>query len=89
MNKTLAIIPARGGSKGIPKKNIKYLNGKPLIYWTISAALKSKLEKAKKENKLPKIIIPVHLSGQSCSMKEIHNLSKKYGFKIYRNSCRN
>ncbi len=46
------------------------------------SALKSKLEKAKKENKLPKIIIPVHLSGQSCSMKEIHNLSKKYGFKI-------
>jgi CMP-N,N'-diacetyllegionaminic acid synthase len=34
----LAIIPARGGSKGIPRKNIKPLAGKPLIGWTIDAA---------------------------------------------------
>jgi len=33
----LFLIPARGGSKGIPKKNIKELNGKPLIYYTIDA----------------------------------------------------
>lgn len=38
----LAIIPARGGSKGIPRKNIKPLNGKPLIGYTIEEALKSK-----------------------------------------------
>lgn len=38
----LAIIPARGGSKGIPKKNIKDLCGKPLIQYTIEAAKKSK-----------------------------------------------
>ena len=38
----LAIIPARGGSKGIPKKNIKKLLGKPLIQYSISEALKSK-----------------------------------------------
>ncbi|GAB4461220.1 MAG: acylneuraminate cytidylyltransferase family protein [Bacteroidales bacterium] len=38
----LAIIPARGGSKGIPKKNIKLLAGKPLIAWTIEEAKKSK-----------------------------------------------
>ncbi|MBQ2870909.1 acylneuraminate cytidylyltransferase family protein [bacterium] len=38
----LAIIPARGGSKGIPRKNIKQLAGKPLIYHTIKAALDSK-----------------------------------------------
>ncbi|MHA1384773.1 MAG: acylneuraminate cytidylyltransferase family protein [Candidatus Helarchaeota archaeon] len=38
----LAIIPARGGSKGLPGKNIKLLNGKPLIVWTIEAGLKSK-----------------------------------------------
>ena len=44
--------------------------------------LSKKLEIAKKENKLPKIVIPVHLSGQSCDMKEIYNLSKKYKFKI-------
>ena len=38
----LAIIPARGNSKRIKDKNIKIFNGKPLIYWTITAALKSK-----------------------------------------------
>ena len=37
----LAIIPARGGSKGIPRKNIKLLAGKPLIAWTIDEAKKS------------------------------------------------
>lgn len=37
-NKILAIIPARGGSKGLPGKNIKEFAGKPLIYWTIDAA---------------------------------------------------
>ena len=36
--KILVIIPARGGSKGIPHKNIKPLNGKPLIYYTIDEA---------------------------------------------------
>ena len=36
-----AIIPLRSGSKGIPGKNIKLLNGKPLINWTIEAAKKS------------------------------------------------
>ncbi len=40
--KILAIIPARGGSKGIPQKNIKELAGKPLIAWTIEEAKKSK-----------------------------------------------
>ena len=39
----LGIIPARGGSKGIPRKNIKPLHGRPLIAWTIEAALKSRL----------------------------------------------
>lgn len=37
--KPLIIIPARGGSKGVPGKNIKLLNGKPLIQYTIEAAL--------------------------------------------------
>ena len=36
--KILVIIPARGGSKGIPHKNIKLFNGKPLIYYTIDCA---------------------------------------------------
>ncbi|MBR2123721.1 MAG: acylneuraminate cytidylyltransferase family protein [Acetobacter sp.] len=39
--KILAIIPARGGSKGIPRKNIKEFLGKPLIAWTIMEAKKS------------------------------------------------
>ncbi|MDP3358904.1 MAG: acylneuraminate cytidylyltransferase family protein [Lutibacter sp.] len=41
--KILAIIPARGGSKGVPGKNIKMLGGKPLIAYTIQAAKKAKL----------------------------------------------
>lgn len=40
--KILALIPARGGSKGIPKKNIRPLYGKPLIAWTIEQAQQSK-----------------------------------------------
>ncbi len=39
--KVLAIIPARGGSKGLPGKNVKELCGKPLIAWPICAAKKS------------------------------------------------
>jgi CMP-N-acetylneuraminic acid synthetase len=39
--KILALIPARGGSKGIPNKNIRMLNGKPLIAWTIDQAKSS------------------------------------------------
>jgi len=40
--RVLAIIPARGGSKGLPRKNIISLAGKPLIAWTIEASLRSK-----------------------------------------------
>lgn len=40
-SRILSIIPARGGSKGIRKKNIKELNGKPLIVWTINTAISS------------------------------------------------
>lgn len=39
----LGITPARGGSKGIPGKNIKVISGKPLIAWTIEAAKESKM----------------------------------------------
>lgn len=41
--KILAIIPARSGSKGLKDKNIKMMNGKPLIAYTIEAAKKSKI----------------------------------------------
>ena len=40
--KNIALIPARGGSKGIIRKNIKLFNSKPLIYWSIKTALESK-----------------------------------------------
>jgi CMP-N-acetylneuraminic acid synthetase len=45
MNSILGIIPARGGSKGLPRKNILPLNGKPLIVYSIEAALESKLDR--------------------------------------------
>ncbi|WP_416141359.1 cytidylyltransferase domain-containing protein [Lysinibacillus capsici] len=38
----LVVVPARGGSKGVPRKNIRLLAGKPLIEWTFQAAVKSK-----------------------------------------------
>lgn len=43
--KVLGIIPARGGSKGVKRKNIRSVGGKPLIYWSIAAAQKSTLLK--------------------------------------------
>ena len=43
MSNIVGIIPARGGSVGVPLKNIKKLNGKPLIEYTIEAALKSNI----------------------------------------------
>lgn len=45
MDKVLAVIPARGGSKGIYKKNIRDVGGKPLIYWQIQNGLKSNADK--------------------------------------------
>jgi|APSaa5957512535_1039671.scaffolds.fasta_scaffold79812_2 CMP-N,N'-diacetyllegionaminic acid synthase len=60
----LAIIPAREGSKGIPKKNIKKLVNKPLIAYTISEAKKSKF--------LSKIIV-------STDSKKIEKIAKKLG----------
>jgi len=44
--------------------------------------LEKKLIQAKQNNKLPKIVIPVHFAGQSCDMGKIYALSKEYGFKI-------
>ncbi len=41
--KNLCIIPARGGSKGIPRKNIREFLGEPIIAYSIEAALNSKL----------------------------------------------
>ncbi|MCG3717785.1 cytidylyltransferase domain-containing protein [Aliarcobacter butzleri] len=62
--KVLAIIPARGGSKGLPKKNIIDLAGKPLIAWTIETSLSSKY--------ITKTIV-------SSDSDEILEVSKQYG----------
>ena len=46
------------------------------------SSLEEKLLIAEKNGLLPKVVIPVHLAGQSCEMDKIHELSKKFGFKI-------
>ncbi|WP_432702107.1 cytidylyltransferase domain-containing protein [Lysinibacillus sphaericus] len=62
--KILAVIPARGGSKGITRKNIRNLAGKPLIAWTI--------EKAQKSKYISRLIL-------SSDDDEIIEVAKKYG----------
>jgi CMP-N,N'-diacetyllegionaminic acid synthase len=62
--KIIAIIPARSGSKSIKDKNIKILNGKPLIAWSIQTCLKSKF--------ISKIIV-------STDSKKYAKIAKKYG----------
>ena len=65
--KTLALITARGGSKGLPRKNILMAGGKPLIAWTIEAARQSK------------IIDQVVLSSDD---DEIINIAKSWGCSV-------
>lgn len=64
--KTLGIIPARAGSKGIPKKNIKLLNGKPLIAYTLEAALSSTIDR---------VVV-------STDCQEIAQVAKQFGVEI-------
>ncbi len=63
----IAIIPARGGSKGLPGKNVKELNGKPLIAYTIEAALRA--------NGIDKVIV-------STDDKEIADVAVRYGAEV-------
>lgn len=67
MKKCIAIIPARGGSKRIPRKNIKDFCGKPMIAYSIEAALRSKL--------FDKIIV-------STDDDEIATIAKEYGAEV-------
>jgi CMP-N-acetylneuraminic acid synthetase len=62
--KVLAIIPARGGSKGIPMKNIADLNGRPLIDWTIQDAIQSN------------VIDYIHVSTDSIEISKVAKESK-------------
>jgi len=64
----LAIIPARCGSKGLPGKNIRGLHGKPMIAYTIEAALESKY--------IENVIV-------STDCKEIEDVAKKFGAKSH------
>lgn len=61
---------------------VDFVDIDPFTYNMSVDALEKKLVEAKKKKKLPKIVIPVHLAGQSCKMKAIFGLSKKYKFKI-------
>jgi len=61
---------------------VDFVDIDPLTYNLSSEELEKKLIQAKQDNKLPKIVIPVHFAGQSCNMKKIHALSQEYGFKI-------
>ena len=61
---------------------VDFVDINPATYNICPEVLEKKLVKAKKLGKLPKIVIPVHLCGQSCDMKSIYELSKEYGFKI-------
>ena len=61
---------------------VDFVDIDPLSYNLSVARLAEKLAQAKKIDKLPKVVIPVHLCGQACDMVGIHALSKEYGFKI-------
>ena len=61
---------------------VDFVDINPKTYNLSSKELEIKLIQAKKDNNLPKIVIPVHFAGQSCDMKKIHSLSREYGFKI-------
>jgi len=61
---------------------VDFVDIDPRTYNLSPEELEKKLIQAKRDNKLPKIVIPVHFAGQSCDMKKIHSLSQEYGFKI-------
>lgn len=61
---------------------VDFVDIDPVTYNMCAKNLEQKLIKAELENKLPKVVIPVHLCGQPCEMAAIKNLSDKYGFKI-------
>ena len=62
--------------------DVDFVDIDPISYNMSVNSLEKKLVKAKSEGRLPKVVIPVHLSGQSCEMDKIYSLSKTYGFKI-------
>lgn len=61
---------------------VDFVDIDPRTYNMSAKALEQKLVIAEKEGTLPKVVIPVHFSGQPCDMVAIHALSHKYGFKV-------
>ena len=61
---------------------VDFVDIDPRTYNLCPNALEAKLIKAEKSGRLPKVVVPVHLSGQACDMLSIFELSKKYGFRV-------
>jgi UDP-4-amino-4,6-dideoxy-N-acetyl-beta-L-altrosamine transaminase len=61
---------------------VDFVDIDPRTYNLCPQALERKLQVALQHGKLPKVVVPVHLSGQPCDMAAIHALSQEYGFKI-------
>ena len=61
---------------------VDFVDIEPDTYNMSPVALAQKLEVAKAAGRLPKVVVPVHMCGQSCDMAAIHALSEQYGFKI-------
>lgn len=61
---------------------VDFVDIDPHTYNMSVERLEEKLLRAKKDGQLPKIVIPIHMCGQSCDMAAIYQLSKQYGFKV-------
>lgn len=61
---------------------VDFVDIDPRTYNLCATKLEAKLIQAEKNGKLPKIVVPVHMTGQPCDMAAIHALGQKYGFKI-------
>jgi UDP-4-amino-4,6-dideoxy-N-acetyl-beta-L-altrosamine transaminase len=66
---------------------VDFVDINPKTYNLSIDCLKEKLIQAKKDNKLPKLVVPVHFAGQSCEMEEIWQLAQEYGFKVIEDAC--
>lgn len=62
--------------------DVDFVDIDPRTYNLCPQALARKLEVAERQGRLPKIVVPVHLCGQSCDMQAIHALAQRYGFRI-------
>jgi UDP-4-amino-4,6-dideoxy-N-acetyl-beta-L-altrosamine transaminase len=61
---------------------VDFVDIDPVTYNMSVSALSDKLAHARTMGRLPKVVIPVHLTGQPCDMAQIHNLAQQYGFKV-------